>query len=392
MGVERLFPDVRYECIDRDSELPVQGNDSGKERNVGMFFVTEHFLPDVGGMERSIAYLGAELSRRRNLEVITLDAATDFVDEFPFSVKRFERSEHPPYDAMFDHMLAMSSSRQPVCFFGFSHVWPEQHLRFVRRVKEEVATRVTFKVPSLHEFSRYVDSAARRRLFDYVDYVLCLNEGIAEELELAGVEESRVIPITNGIPLDFYRPCGDDDRDRLREVIGVSRESTVFVFAGRFAGRKRIDLLVDVFREVPDVVLLLVGFFDDRFDAGAQYSVVDRERIRVFDPVFDVRPFLHAADYFVSASASEGMPNAVLEALACGLPAVVTSIPGHSNVIDPFVNGVLFESDSRAGLRGAVQWCLDHRDDLPQMRIAARDSAVARFGIARVADKYMELL
>jgi len=79
------------------------------------------------------------------------------------------------------------------------------------------------------------------------------------------------------------------------------------VFTGRFAERKRVGFLVQACQAIPDVELVLVGYFDDRFDAGSALEKPLPANVHIFGPTYDVRPYLQASDVYVSASLAEGI-------------------------------------------------------------------------------------
>ena len=80
------------------------------------------------------------------------------------------------------------------------------------------------------------------------------------------------------------------------------------------------------------------------------------ERIRFTGHADNVLPYLHAADFFVLASRSEGMPNAALEALACGLPIVLSDIDQHRELLRLVPSmGELFALDDARALSDAIQ-------------------------------------
>jgi glycosyltransferase involved in cell wall biosynthesis len=169
-------------------------------------------------------------------------------------------------------------------------------------------------------------------------------------------------------------------------------DEPVFIFTGRFAARKRVDFLVKAFSRVPEVTLLLVGYFDDRFDPGASFENLQEGNIHMAGPTYDVLPYLQASDVFVSASVAEGMPNAMLEAMACGLPALVSAIPGHLEVVQSGMNGETFVPDNLEDLMQKIRFFIRHRNRLPAYSEAARKTMLQKFSIEAVAEAYQGIL
>jgi glycosyltransferase involved in cell wall biosynthesis len=135
--------------------------------------------------------------------------------------------------------------------------------------------------------------------------------------------------IRNGVDLDRFRPTAQSEKRALRQTHGVPSDAVVVVATGHLSARKNPELLAEAARAA-GVVLLLVG-------DGPEAPVLERisaghPDIRLVGRQADVGPYLAMADLFASASHAEGFPNAVLEALASGLPCVLSDIGPHGEL------------------------------------------------------------
>lgn len=278
-----------------------------------------------------------------------------------------------------------------VCCMGFSDRMTDAHLEFMANIRQQHARKLLFKVPSLHEFSCYAQGGNRLQNLGLVDFFICPNQAIRDELVGWGIPLRKLIVQPNGIPSNYFSPCPPEQKKVLLQKMGLPDQLS-FIFTGRFAARKRVDMLVDAFSAAGQVNLLLVGYFDNRFDTGSSFQIPDGAHIKVFGPTFDILPYLGAADVFVSASEAEGMSNALLEALACGLPGLVTDIPGHRELIAPGYNGQVFAPGDTNGLIKGIQWFVQRQQDLQTFSRNARETIVSRFPIENVADTYFKLL
>jgi len=101
--------------------------------------------------------------------------------------------------------------------------------------------------------------------------------------------------------------------------------------------------------------------------------------------------YLQQADLFVLPSRAEGISNALLEAMACGLPVVVSDIPGNVDVIEPGRNGLLFTVDDHGSLASAVTLLLTQRDLRGRLGRAARQTVENRFSLSFIADRLITL-
>lgn len=128
-------------------------------------------------------------------------------------------------------------------------------------------------------------------------------------------------------------------RSAQREDLGVEPATPVVIFVGRLSAEKNISLLLAIATEVcqrSNAVFLICGDGPLRrqVEETVRLSPV-RQQIRVLGERNDVWSLMKASNAFVSTSAFEGQPNAVLEAMACGCPLVVSDIAAHREFLGP---------------------------------------------------------
>lgn len=168
--------------------------------------------------------------------------------------------------------------------------------------------------------------------------------------ELAGKPPLWAKVILTGVDLQRFRPAATAaEKSQLRQKLGLPEDKPVLLFVGGATARKGVDFLLDAWEELTrkhqmDSVLVLVGgdanrpgvsdqdradyrSFADRF-ARRVKEVCKAGDLRALDHMDNVEEFYRAADVFVFCSHQEGLPNAVLEAMASGLPVVSTRFLG----------------------------------------------------------------
>lgn len=223
--------------------------------------------------------------------------------------------------------------------------------------------------------------------------ITTVHPGIQEYLcTQLGVPAARVSVIPVGIDLKRYHR---DDRAERRRALGVEG-AFVFAFVGRFAPVKRVPELVEAFlavqaQHVPPARLLLVGDGEDRAAVLALIGAHPLgERVILVGEQSDVRPYLAAADAFVLNSSSEGMPRALLEAMAAGLPALCPAVGHIPELIAG--RGWLTDPVSRASLENTLRSVLEHPEVAEEAGRSSRTFVQTHFEAQAVAKRYRRLL
>lgn len=188
--------------------------------------------------------------------------------------------------------------------------------------------------------------------YNVVDNVLQLRadrtvvvSGAQRRKVLGGENTTRVVVLHNAV--DIHCPVArSTDAPPLRTLLGLPTESKILLTMGRFSPEKGMDVLIDAFSllkgQVEEAHLVLLGDGQERLALEGRTQAVGLEPCIHFIG-FTETPgdFLAEADVFVLPSRSEGLPNAVLEAMALGIPVVATEVGGVPEVIEDGVSGHL---------------------------------------------------
>lgn len=163
----------------------------------------------------------------------------------------------------------------------------------------------------------------------------------------------HVAVIQNGIDTERFKNL---DHNECQKHFGLSLGSFVYISTGLFIERKHNDEIVDAFlaAKLENACLLMLG--DGPLLFGMQRKYAKNKNVLFVGKVANVAEYLSAADCFVSASDSEGLPNAVLEALACGVPVILSDIPQHREILDALPTcGALFPVRNVDALRKKME-------------------------------------
>lgn len=278
-------------------------------------------------------------------------------------------------------------------------------------VSRLLGKRVVIKLTSVgHDdpVSMRARGAFAWRSYSRADRFFGVSPRFAELYAEAGLPAGRFRLIPNGVDLERFAPAPPDERRALRRTIGVPDDAVMTLFVGFFSTEKCPDVLFDawVSRAVDDPAqtLVFVGATRSRYyevdatiadDIRARASAAGvGDRVRFVDPTSAIEVYQRAADIFVLPSTREGLPNALLEAMACGTACVATRLPGVTDrLIDDGVDGLLVPPRDVPALTAALATATDRARSLGEQARAriVRDYSAAAMGRQYLA-AYRELM
>ena len=226
-----------------------------------------------------------------------------------------------------------------------------------------------------------------RRALRRIPHLVSCSNSIARNNDKVGIKS---IVIRNGVDLAEYpRLPTKEEKTSARSLLNLPSQGKAFVYAGPMINRKNPIFLVKAFLEFSEHSnnqFWLLG--DGPLLGECRRLARDCPNVIVTGHVGRVNDYLKAADVFVSASQSEGTPNAILEALASGLPLVLSDIPAHREIIKeaPEV-AQLFSSDDPINLVN----CLSKVQTDSNIRCVARHLAESQFSGQSMARAYQDL-
>jgi glycosyltransferase involved in cell wall biosynthesis len=249
---------------------------------------------------------------------------------------------------------------------------------------------------TLSRFLKRIQTAA---LFG-ADRIIAISNDITDVLLRIGCRPSRIVNIANAINLSKFSPPRPEEKALLRKRFGFSADRTLVLYAGRLSRAKGLMMLMQAWPPLiaadPSLLLVLVGSGRDSWD-NCETDIAEFVRAHELDGHVvqaghsdRVHEYLQAADLFVSPSDYEGFGLAIVEALACALPVVSTSVGVAPQVIRHGQNGYLCPPKDEQALGAALALALAQRARWPEIGRLARD-AVMQFGMAQVIDQYVVL-
>lgn len=165
--------------------------------------------------------------------------------------------------------------------------------------------------------------------------LLAVGEALKADMSAVGMPPEKIRVHYTGLDADRFHPM---DRAAARAEWGIPGDAPVLLTVGAIIPRKGQTLVIEAMRSLPpETIYLLAGSGDDarRLTAmAADHGMADRIRLLGAVPNARLPSLYSAADLMVLPSASEGLANAWVEALACGTPLVLSDIPPAHEVID----------------------------------------------------------
>lgn len=195
--------------------------------------------------------------------------------------------------------------------------------------------------------------------------------------------------ISNGVDLGTFSPLADDStKPQLRKTLDLPDTGHLFLYSGPLIARKNVEYLINTFKQSSQYNNYLIVLGSGPQGGQIRLSANKHAHIIFRDAVDDVLPYLQVADYFVSASFDEGLPNSVLEALAAGVPVILSNIPSHQEILEhePLA-GTFFDPHIQSNLSKKIDQ-LQHK---PLSQTLARTLACTHFDSYRVAQRYLSL-
>lgn len=201
-----------------------------------------------------------------------------------------------------------------------------------------------------------------RLLLRSYDQIICVSEDLERSCLGLGVDAARCWYVPNAIDVEEYRLT--NRVDSVRQQLGTPPDRMVVGSVGRLSPEKGLDRLVAATARLlscgHDLELWIVGEGPQRGRLARRIDELGLEkRARLLGHHDDTLPLYRSMDVFASSSRHEGLPNALLEAMAMELPVVATRIAGVPSLVHDGENGLLVDPESEEelveGLRRLVE-------------------------------------
>lgn len=241
--------------------------------------------------------------------------------------------------------------------------------------------------------------ATRRMTFALADCVIAFSDPLEERLAELGAPPGKVKQVPNGVDVARFAPVSPDAKRALRSYLDLPLGKTVFVYTGRICRSKGVPDILRVWRHCvqrEDLYLLLVGSDSGSYDSceveARELAERYPERIKLTGTVENVAQYLQAADVFIFLSHCEAFGLSILEAIASGLPCLVSDVGCARQLIRHHENGAIVpvHAEPRIVLR-EIGWLQSRREQWGPMGARARAKILRRYALKAVARRYVDL-
>lgn len=352
-----------------------------------------------GGMENGVVNIARNLPRETfDVNVCCLRRGGVFGDRLPVPGKLHVLNKPPGFsfscirmlrqkifqinpDIIHTHNLGPLIYTSFASFFGRS--WRIIHGEHAELTKDELIIRRKFARKIMYKGCRCVHTVSSQLQNDLIEL---------------GFTRNNICTILNGVDTNTFIPSPDKKTAKQHLAIpGLSSDDFIIGSVGRFGTFKRHALLVSAFDELAslhkNVMLILAGD-----DGPGKYQVLQQisacrhnNRIQWLGFQKNIVPFYQGMDLLVAPSINEGMSNAVLEAMACGVPVLANTACGNSEILADSEGGTLASMENPSELTQLLSSQFKNRDALAEKGIAARKTVTTRFSIEQMTTNYSNL-
>lgn len=251
--------------------------------------------------------------------------------------------------------------------------------------------------PHYEPFTKYLT----RKVLEESDLIMSVSAELKARALQIGNPKRDISILYNGCDIDFDS-YSEECRNKNRIKLSIPQDDKVLIYIGSIQKDKGIYELINTFHKLINkydkLHLILIGEGRERKNLENIINTTNNSKFHLLSsvPHLDITKWLKTADLFVYPSYNEGLPNAVLEAMACGLPVVATRVGGIPEVIIDGQNGILVDSMNEAQLYTAIDSLLCNYRLSLNMGIRGTEVIESKFSWSKNAlqtiKQYKELL
>ena len=378
-----------------------------KRRTARVLMYTAYFDPEYSGAALQALTLARELRRRgHQVEFVTNRwpglAETGEVEGFP--VQRLEPGrwrKHREFRLWFNLSRYVWRRRHDFdilhshgAYYTHAFIGPLSRMTGLKSlVKASLAN------DDLLDLNRPLIGYLHRHMLRRIDAYVAISQDLAQEFRGGRLNPGKIHPIPNGVDTDLFHPCPPDQRSDLRRKLGLPIDRPIALYVGVLDQRKNIEWLAVQWVKHrafgTNGLLVAVGPQSREDPDGAlrgrlvNLSKSHPELFALREFSTDIGSYYQSTDALILPSLREGLPNVVLEAMACGLPCVAARASGSRELIREGETGYTYAHGDVAEMGEAMRRCLSPEG--VRLGRMAREIALTRYSIQAITDRYEAL-
>ena len=385
----------------------MNGHNSSTQRPMRILMYTAYFEPEYSGAALQALTLASALRQLgHHVEFVTnrWPGLSERSVVEGFAVQRIEsgrRRRHREFRLWFNLARYVWARRRDFdilhghgAYFTYAFIGPLARLLGLKSlVKASLAN------DDLQRMSRPIVGRLHRLMLGCVDACVGISKDLVAEFRDSGVRTELIHHLPNGVDTNRFQPLPAEQVPALRRSMGLPVGQPIALYVGVMDQRKNILWLAEqwVNRTGFDTGALLLAVGPQGRDDPEGALLAELTALANLHPqhfalhpfVADVVPYYQCADLLVLPSFNEGLPNVVLEAMACSLPCVAASASGSRELIVEGQSGFTYSPGDIESFAISLKKCLSV--DGSRMGKIARELATDRYSIQAIAKRYVSL-
>lgn len=235
-----------------------------------------------------------------------------------------------------EQLVRRLHAAQPIDLLDAHYLYPDGYAAALLSARLRVPLVITARGTDVNLYAQMpLIRPLLRRALQQAAGVIAVSESLRQGMIELGIAPEKIVTIRNGIDRAVFHPR---DRHAARRQLNLDPHAPIIVSVGALVPRKGMDRLIDALALVTETNarLYVIGAGGERAALEARIAARGlQERVTLVGarPQAQLADWYAAADLFCLASAGEGCPNVVIEALACGVPVVAADVGGISELI-----------------------------------------------------------
>lgn len=235
--------------------------------------------------------------------------------------------------------------------------------------------------------------------FQAVNKVVAISSDCLSAYQKANLPSEKCLFIPNGVDVEKCKPLKIQQKFALKKSMGLSEDEMVISYLGQISRRKGVHKIIAALKNIASEKLnfqcYLIGpLVDENYFSNLKKQIRQNDLDTYFvfpGQIRNSQTYLQISDLFAFPSEREGLPNALLEAMSCGLPCVASNISGCNDIIQHGRNGFLFEPDDIASLSKYLAMLAGDKYLRKRIGAKARQTIIEKYSLEKIVSLYLNL-